>query len=292
MIYSIENSKIKITASTHGAELHSITGQKEGTEYLWNGDVKYWKYHAPHLFPIVGKVVDSKLKVDGIQYEMPAHGLARISEFTLLIESNNSLTFGLNYSEDTLKIYPYGFSLFVTYTLEENSIIVTYKVINLDDRDIVFSIGAHPAFMCPIEKGEELEACYLQFNKKETSSIIEVTRDTYLSRKRIECLRDTDTLPLSRELFKDGVLVFDDLKSDKISLKSKNHDKSLSIEFKGFPHLGIWAPETGAPFLCIEPWFGHADYEDFTGEFRDKEGTISLSTDKVFECSYKISIEE
>ena len=62
MIYSLENSSIKITASTHGGELHSITGKNEGTEYLWNGNPKYWKYHAPILFPIVGKVVDSKYR--------------------------------------------------------------------------------------------------------------------------------------------------------------------------------------------------------------------------------------
>lgn len=34
MIYSLENEKIKITASEHGGELHSITGKREGTEYL------------------------------------------------------------------------------------------------------------------------------------------------------------------------------------------------------------------------------------------------------------------
>jgi len=218
--------------------------------------------------------------------------LARISDFSLLEQTNDSLTFGLNYSEDTLKIYPYKFSLRVTYTIEENSIVVTYKVLNLDEKEIFFSIGAHPAFMCPIEKNEELEDCYLKFNKKETSSVIEITKDTYLSHKRREILIETDILQLSNEIFNNGVLVFDDLKSDKIAIKSKKNSKSLVVEFKGFPHLGIWAPETGAPFLCIEPWFGHADYEDFTGEFKDKAGNLSLSVDKVFEYSYKISIEE
>lgn len=292
MIYSLENSLIKITASTHGAELHSITGKREGTEYLWNGDPKYWKYHAPHLFPIVGKVVDSKFRVDGKTYEIPAHGLARISDFHLIAQTNDSITFELDYSEDTLKIYPYKFSLLITYTLEENAVKVTYNVINLDDKEVFFSIGAHPAFMCPIEKNEALEDCYLEFNKKETSSTIEITKDTYLSHNKKEILRNTDVLPLSKEIFKNGVLVFDDLKSDRITIKSKKHEKSLSVEFKGFPYLGIWSPETGAPFLCIEPWFGHADYEDFTEEFKYKEGTVSLLVGEEFKYSYKISIIE
>jgi len=99
-------------------------------------------------------------------------------------------------------------------------------------------------------------------------------------------------MPLTKDLFKDDALVFDDLKSDKITIKSKNHKKSVSVEFKGFPYLGIWAPKSGAPFLCIEPWFGHADYEDFTGEFKEKEGSISLTIGQEFKYSYKISIVE
>lgn len=292
MIYSLENLNIKITASTHGGELQSLTGKKEGTEYLWNGNPDYWKYHAPLLFPIIGKVVNSKYKVDENIYEIPAHGLARISDFNLLSQTDDSITFELKYSDESIKVYPYKFSLYITYTLEGNTVKVTYKVMNLDDKDIYFSIGAHPAFMCPIEKNEILEDCYLKFNKKESSSVISITEETYLSRKRKEYLNDLDTISLSKEVFKDGVLVFDDLKSDVITIKSKKHNKSLSVEFAGFPYMGIWAPEAGAPFLCIEPWFGHADYEDFTGEFKDREGTISLSVGKEFSCSYKISIVE
>jgi len=292
MIYSLENLLIKITASTYGAELHSITGKREGTEYLWNGNPEYWKYHAPHLFPIVGKVVNCKFRVDEKTYEIPAHGLARISNFDFIAQTNESITFRLNYSEDTLKDYPYKFSLIITYTLEENVVKVTYNVINLDDKEIFFSIGAHPAFLCPIEKNEKLEDYYLKFNKKETSSTIEITKDTYLSHNKKDILSNTDILPLSKEIFKNGVLIFDDLKSDKITIKSKNHKKSLSVESKEFPYMGIWAPEAGAPFLCIEPWFGHADYEDFTGDFKDKEGSVSLLVGEEFNYSYKIYIIE
>lgn len=62
------------------------------------------------------------------------------------------------------------------------------------------------------------------------------------------------------------------------------------MEFAEFPYMGIWAPAKGA--LCIEPWFGHADYEDFNGEFKDKEGVLSLEIGQEFNCSYTISIEE
>jgi len=292
MIYSIENSTIKITASTHGAELHSITGKKEGTEYLWNGDPKYWKYHSPILFPTVGNLVGGKYRIDEKSYELPSHGLGRISDFEFISQTNDSITFELRYSEDTLKRYPCQFSLIINYTIEEDVVKVTYNVKNLDNKDISFSIGAHPAFMCPIEKNEKFEDYYLEFNKKETSDIMEITKEGYFSRKRKECLKDTDILKLSKELFNDDALVFDNLKSDKITIKSKNHEKSISLQFKGFPYMGIWAPKGGAPFLCLEPWFGHADYEDFTGQFREKEGSISLAIGEEFKYSYTMSIVE
>lgn len=292
MIYSLENEKVKITASTHGGELHSITGKKEGTEYLWNGNPEYWKYHSPHLFPIVGQLKNSKYRVNGKEYELPSHGLARISQFTVVSKINDSITFELKYSNESLEIYPYKFSLQVTYTLEGNSVNVSYKVTNLDDKVIYFSIGAHPAFMCPIEKTEGLEDYYLKFSKLENSSIMCFNEDTYFTHDKKEYLKDSDIIKLKKEVFKDDALVFADLKSDKITIKSRNHKKSLSVEFNEFPYMGIWAPAKGAPFVCIEPWFGHADYEDFNGEFKDKEGILSLEVGKEFSCSYKISIEE
>ncbi|WP_298845082.1 aldose 1-epimerase family protein [Clostridium sp.] len=292
MIYSLENTKIKITASTRGAELHSITGKKEGTQYLWNGDPEYWKYHSPILFPIIGNLVGSKYRIDEKEYELPSHGFGRISDFKFVEQTDNSITFELEYSEETMKRYPYKFSLHINYTIEENIVKVNYNVINLDDKDITFSIGAHPAFMCPIEKNEKLEDYYLKFNKEETSDRMEITKDGYFSHNRKEGLVDSDIMILSKDLFKEDALVFDNLKSDKITIKSKNHKKSVSVEFKGFPYIGIWAPKGGAPFLCIEPWFGHADYEDFTGEFKEKEGSILLTSGKEFKYSYKISIVE
>lgn len=290
MIYSLENSKIKITASTHGGELHSLTCKNEGTEYIWNGNPEYWKYHAPTLFPIVGKVKDSKYMVDGKTYELPAHGLARISEFELLDISSESITFELKYSEDSLKIYPYKFSLQISYTIEDDSVRVTYTVVNLDNKDIYFSIGAHPAFMCPIEKNESLEDCYLEFNEVETSSVTGVNKDVYLSRMTMEFFNNENIVPLSVELFKNGLLMFNDLKSNKVTIKSRKSNKYLSVEFKEFPYLCLWAPENGAPFVCIEPWFGHPEYEDFNGEFKDREGTVSLKVNEKFSHSYKISI--
>jgi galactose mutarotase-like enzyme len=291
MIYSLENSSIKITASTHGGEIHSITSKCDGTEYLWDGNPEYWKYHAPILFPIVGKVVGSKYRINGKTYELPQHGLARTSEFSLVNNNNEEITFELGYSEDTLKVYPYKFSLKSNYRLEENTVIVTYTVENVDEMPIHFSIGSHPAFLCPIDKNETLNDCYIEFDEIENSKRIVLTKEGYLSKDKEVCLETADILKLNKKLFNDDALVFEDLKSNRMTIKSNNSNKSLEVDFTGFPYMGIWAPKDGAPFVCIEPWYGHADYYDYNGEFAQKEGVIELDINKKFSCTFKVIIK-
>lgn len=291
MNYSLENDNLKIGFRTQGGEIISITGKADDTEYLWNGNPEYWKYHAPVLFPIVGKVNGGKYIVDGKTYELPQHGLARTSEFELFEQKDNEITFELKYSDETLKVYPYKFSLKTKYTLKDSTVNVTYIVENKDDKKIYFSIGSHPAFMCPIDKNDNLQDCYIEFNNLEYSKRILLTEDGYLTKDENECLNNMNRLYLSKELFKDDALVFKNLKSNKMTIKSEKNNKELEVDFTGFPYMGVWAPKAGAPFVCIEPWYGHADYYDFKDEFNKKEGIIDLEQGKTFECTFKITIK-
>ncbi|MGL4740616.1 MAG: aldose 1-epimerase family protein [Sarcina sp.] len=295
MLYTLKNEFLTITAHEHGGELHSITSNSDNTEYLWNGNPEYWKYHAPILFPIVGKVNNGTYIVNGETFELPQHGLARLSEFKLIEKTENSLSFELSYSEDTLKIYPYKFSLIIKYTLDSKNVKTEYTVKNLDNKNIDFSIGAHPAYMCPILSNETINDYFFEFEKDETCSLMVLNTSTGLfTHTQRNFLNNQKAFDLSKELFKDDALVFDcsTLNSKYLNLKSKKNNKFISFNFEGFSHLGLWAPAQGAPFVCIEPWFGHADFEDFTGEFKNKPNIINLAPSKVFNCAYTVSIHE
>lgn len=291
MIYTLENQHLKISLSNHGGELHSIKGKKDNTEFLWSGDEAYWKYHAPILFPIVGKVFNGKYTVDGITYELPQHGLARVRDFEMIEQTKNSISFELKYSEDTLKVYPFKFSLIIKYTLNDINLSIDYIVKNLDNKEMYFSIGAHPAFMCPIEN-DKFDDYYFEFNEKENASIMQLVGPGYFSKEEKPYLNYENIINLSTDLFKNDALVFKNLKSNKISLKSKNHKKYLEFDFGEFPYLGLWTKDTGAPFVCIEPWFGHADFDGFNEEFKDKAAIQSLMPNKEFHCNYNISFFE
>jgi galactose mutarotase-like enzyme len=49
----------------------------------------------------------------------------------------------------------------------------------------------------------------------------------------------------------------------------------LRADYPGFDNLVLWS-RPGAPFLCIEPWTGYGDPEDFAGEMAEKPGMRSL----------------
>ena len=111
MLYSLENEELLVQVRDHGAELRSIKERADETEYLWRGDPAWWKYSAPLPFPIVGQLVDGKYRVGGKTYELPAHGLARISDFELVEQKKDAIRFLLGWTEETLQKYPWKFRL-------------------------------------------------------------------------------------------------------------------------------------------------------------------------------------
>src|ERR1700712_4666201 len=146
---TIENEFLKVEISTKGAQLTSVYVKENKIEHLWQGDANIWPYHAPNLFPVIGGLINDELLVDGQTYHMGRHGFARQSEFILLESDELQATYSLPNSETTLKVYPYKFDFQVLYTLIENALRVTYKLINHDKKTIYFSVGGHPAFRVP-----------------------------------------------------------------------------------------------------------------------------------------------
>ncbi len=290
MDYTLENQKLVLTFRSQGGELTSIKSKKDDLEYLWKGDPEYWSYHSPVLFPTIGKVINNEYRHEGKTYPLKQHGFARLQEFEAE-KSDSSIAFTLRYSEETLKIYPFKFALTLTYTLKGNEIRVDYKIENLDDGTIHFSIGGHPAFMCPLFPEESLEDYSIVFNKSEDIDLMLITPEGYFKREKQNFGKDMDYIPLRLELFQEDALVFSEMKSSTIAIKSWDHDRGVTMDFSEFPYLGVWTKKEGAPFICLEPWQGHADYADFTGELKDKEGSISLEKGKTFTIGYTLTID-
>lgn len=285
----LKNDLLKIGIKKRGAELYSLYHTDTQQEYIWQGDSSIWPWHAPNLFPIVGGLIDNELLIDGNFYALQRHGFARHSNFLVLESSGNHAIFSLRYNENTLQQYPFLFEYQIIYHLESTQLRCTYKIINLDKRDIWFSVGGHPAFNIPFFSNEQYEDYFLSFEHPETLITHHLSKAGHFTGETSELSLDGDKLWLHQGLFDNDALVFKTIKSKKISIGSKNHSNSIEISFADFKSLGIWA-KPGAPFVCIEPWLGYADHENSKISIDKKEGMVSLAPGHVFEASYSITV--
>jgi galactose mutarotase-like enzyme len=301
MIHTIKNNKLQLSVKQIGAEICSIKSIHSKKEYIWDAKPDIWGNHAPILFPIVGALKDGKYKYKGIEYALPQHGFMRFNKHVEMIDqTDNYLAFSLKENEETLKVYPFKFAFFTSYFLEEYTICIKHQVHNTGNETLLFSVGTHPAFKCPINENEQYEDYYLEF-KKEENSVSHCIENGLIGKQTKEVFENNinsmsgskvkSNINMHPQLFSDNALVFKDLKSTSISLKSKKSDQSVKISFKGFPYMGIWA-KPNAQFVCIEPWLGIADSVDSDQNLENKEGIIKLEPNKWFNAKYYIEIIE
>jgi galactose mutarotase-like enzyme len=289
----LENDTLAISLHPKGAEIHKIVGLQDNVNYMWKRDASQWANSAPILFPIVGALRDNECRIDGKTYTMTQHGFARHNEFNISEQTKNKVVFTLVSNADIQKQYPYAFILRVTYTLEENVLSCHCEVENTDTKDIYFQIGGHPAFACPFTENESSNDYYLEFEQNESimQKIIDI-KENVMSHQEKQFFDQEKRFFIRQELFNNDAIVLKDFISKYVDLKSLNHDKYLRFHMDNFPLLGIWAAKHVGSLIAIEPWNGHNDYVNFTGEFKDKEGVICLVPRDTFACTFKVEIHQ
>lgn len=282
MTTTIKNSNLNAEIKHFGAELVSLKTDLN-KEYIWEGNPDFWGKHSPILFPIVGTLKNNSFHYDGIEYHLSRHGFARDMEFELVDKKENSATFSIQSSEETLKVYPFAFELQIIYTLEENNLDIEYKVINNGKSQMPFSIGAHPAFALP----GKFENYSIAFEKDEPLEYYLLENDL-ISNKTKKLEAQNKRIPLTYELFENDALIFKTLESNSLTIL-ENENPVLRVHFEDFPSLGIWT-KMNAPFLCIEPWFGYSDTNENSGNLFEKEGIQILKEKDTFKSKFSIEI--
>lgn len=291
MTYELKNEFLKVTINEFGAELSSIINLENNCEYLWQADPEYWKRHAPVLFPFVGSLKDKAYTYNGKIYKMCQHGFARDLNFEKAEQTHNSIWQVLSANEETRKKYPFEFKLKIGYILEEKTLKVIWEVTNIDNKVMYYSIGAHPAFNCPLAEGEMQTDYYIGFETAKEEIHYGLINDEGLLRS------ETYTLPLENSyykitptLFDKDALIIENYQTQKVWLADENKQPYVTVNFDA-PLLGVWSPaKKQAPFICIEPWYGRCDKADFTGSLEDREWGSKLLPGESQKMSYEIVI--
>lgn len=288
--YTIENNILKVQIAAKGAELQSIYNKEMQLEYLWNGDPEFWGKKSPVLFPIVGGLKNNEYEFEGNKYNLPRHGFARDNEFEVKQIDESTIQCILQSTNNTKQVYPFDFIFIVEYTINDAQLFCTYKVENTGNNTMYFSVGAHPAFAVPLTTDTNFNDWFLNFNTTENCGIHPLTKDGLVIDKATPFLSNTNHLPLSKNLFYNDALVFKQLESTQIIIKSVKSRHSICMQFDGFPYYGIWSAKD-ANFVCLEPWLGIADSENATGKLQEKEGIIKLPTAERFAATWQVKFE-
>lgn len=289
--------KIKITSGENyavlgldGAMLNSLN--KNNTEYLWQGDAKYWAGRAPVCFPITGVLPNGEMEAFGKRCTMKRHGVARINPFEVLEQHKNSVTFVQRSDENTKRDFPFDYELKIKYTINGDTVTNEYIVTNTGEDKLPFVIGGHPAFNCPLTKNEKFEDYKVVFDKKITKPCLRPDHHTGLVNvfEKFDEMHGGDTLSLVHELFEEkDALIFENCEAKSATLIGKS-GKGVKIEIQDMNNLLIWSAVGNAPFVALEPWTGLASCNDEDGLFEHKRGMTVLEKDETASFKFKITM--
>ena len=279
MFYKIENDFLTCEIDDMGAQLHSLKSKENGTEYIWQGNPDIWYGQAPVLFPVIGQLINDKYFYNGTEYTMPKHGLARKLLFKVKECEGAKAVFSLESDENTLKAYPFDFEYLVTFELRDKSLVNTMTVVNKTKGEMYFSVGAHPAFNCNV--GDIIE-----FEQTETLATERIDKENLIIPEKFPFMENEKSFVITKEIFEPDALILSDIKSEKLRIKG---DNEIEFTYGKCPFLGIWA-KPGAPYVCIEPWYGVNDGREVKKDISEKRGIEHLNEGETFEFAWTVEI--
>ena len=293
MNITLTKGNMKAVIADTGAQLLSLS--RGDREYIWNGDPSVWKYHAPILFPAVGRTKDGYYTWEGKKYELGTHGFIRDMTHTLTASTETSADWECTSTEETLRQYPWKFSFKTHYELTDTGLIFTTSVENRDTSAIPFQLGTHTAFMVDTDK------------IKNGSYSIELEKDDPLQQIQCDggylqcdadgtvpvtspCLQQQGRfIPLTEQGFGAG-LVLTGITSKWAAIHDKQEGTVIRIKTEQFPYMVLWTNEGDIRFICIEPWYGIPDREDTDHSWEHKASIEILEAGKTFSCDQSITI--
>lgn len=262
-------------------------------EYIWQRDPAYWTGSAPVLFPIVGELKgEGKTTIiNGKPYHMDIHGFARDMEFSLVKAEGDTISMKLEANEETLKAYPFKFSLVTEFKLMENGFSHSFTVKNEGDEDMPFVIGAHPGFNLPLFEGDSFEDYTVEFEKEEKNEAYRIDEEGLVDDSKFDSvLKDGRFIPLNHGLFDTGALIYQKMNSHSVKLYNKD-GKGIKMDYPDFDYFGIWQmPQKQTPYLCLEPWTGMNDCYSEDGVYTHKRGIQFLKSGEEKRFSFTVTL--
>jgi galactose mutarotase-like enzyme len=293
-IYAIENGYLKVSVNSFGGCLTSIIDKKNNNkELLYQVDERSWHSQDVVIFPLVGRIRDGKYSVDGKFYSLKSHGVARYSEFEVKEKSKEEITLSLIYSEESLLSYPFKFELNITYSVKNNVLNVIRTVKNLDDKDIYFYIGSHPALKVSGKENKEefvFNNVYLDFEKDIDTEQYLLNKDGNLLTGEEEKVKLNKILLTKDLINKYQTIIYNAKDINKVRLITKDYD--FMFYLLNDSYLAVWSKPGLGDFVCVEPWSGVTDSEKAPYEISQKPFINKLPINSIHKSGYSLEINK
>ena len=278
MTVTLQNQQLTVRIEDLGAQLCSVKNAA-GQEYIWKADPAVWGRHAPLLFPVIGRLRDGQYTHKGTTYTIPSHGFARDSLFEVAEQTDVRVVFRLTHSESTLAVYPFPFTLTVTYTLEDNRLVKSCTVENTGGEELLYELGGHDGFTAPLEAGEVMDDYAILLPGVDTLEPYGMDPETFMiTPKERKLPLDHGRVPLKPAVYGLDTIILGDLPQRRAILADKAGRPRVTLDFPDFPYLGIWTQ--GKPFdtnyVCIEPWTTLPDATFVGRDLTEKAGIRAL----------------
>ena len=267
-----------------GAELRFWSVR--GMPLLWDPDPAIWPDVAPILFPVVGWTKGGGVTVDGVRYPLGLHGFARHRTFEVLEQWPAHVRLQLVADDETRALYPFDWSLEVSYALDGPVLDVGLTVRNLGGRPMPYACGLHPGFRWPFAAGDPADYS-IQFGERELGQVPIITKEGLFTRQTRRLQLDGRRLPLSPALFEAEALCFLEPRDRRIRFAHPS-GAGIALQLENFPYAALWSRPAGR-FLSIEAWTGHGDYVDADGDLYRKESMRHLPPGGAAEHKAKFS---
>ncbi len=289
MTHTIHNGFLTVTAAEKGAELQSILGA-DGTEYLWQGDPKYWADRALNIFPYVARLNGGQYYLDGTLHHMAIHGIAPYRCFRLAERTDTKMVLELAADAATFAEYPRKFVFRVVYALDGPALNITYQVENRDEKTMYFGLGGHPGLRVPLDEDKTFEQYRLRFSEIARPHRVGFDADCFVTHADVPFALENGTdLNLRHDLFDNDAIVLRDMARE-VTLESGG-GHAVTVTYPQMQYLGLWHwPKTDAPYVCIEPWCSlPADAGKIT-VLEEQKDLISLAPGGVYQNHWAIRI--
>ncbi len=285
---TIQNEQLTVVIDPFGAQLSSIFAQ--GREYLWQGSEASWAKRAPVLFPVIGRMRDRQYDVDGVRYTIPPHGVANETLFQVTAQTETAVTFSIESSEETRKVYPYDFKFSVTFALEGGTIHKRHLVENTMDSPLYYEVGGHDGFNAIFNEGEKMDDCYIRIPGIESFSPYEFDEAVTLEPKSRTIPAPGGRIELKPATYGIDCVILEGLPQRRAELVDSRGQVRMALDFPEMDYVTLWTKtvDFDTNYVCIEPWTSLPDAHFVSRELSDKTGIRKLEGGQQEELGYDI----